>query len=447
MYKVIKVNPECACLLDLLTLQPPLLVLRFSIDELRFKSYNFQHSSLSHIKSFYKFWLIKYKVTLDYTFYEGKFSETAISLAVESLNAFWVYLNRNKNHANNSVQINQFIENKNIKNIQTNVAIYKTICRFIRFLINTYITTYYQDKDIQEIYILQKGLQARLDFESKNHTTKFNRTGTVPLNYKSLTSEQVKDLLLLVKPSSNSHINHFNPFESINLQYRNYIIIKILLSYGLRIAEALLLRITSFKTNLAQTKFYMRIDTLDDDLDSRKSRLSIKNSFSIRELEISKNDFILINNYYDNVRCKCKHPFLFTSNVKPNEPLSYKSVYATIATTINSNFMYYFPEHYDAAHNIDAIKVLNPHSLRHTWAYHTLSSLFEQQNLHYKKANTLDVKGIMEIAKDQLRTLGGWAPNSVMPSHYAKRFISENANLHLMKHWLTNLTSDPIEKL
>lgn len=39
----------------------------------------------------------------------------------------------------------------------------------------------------------------------------------------------------------------------------------------------------------------------------------------------------------------------------------------------------------------------------------------------------------MASAKDMLRQLGGWSENSVMPNHYAERFIAESANEKSLK--------------
>ena len=35
----------------------------------------------------------------------------------------------------------------------------------------------------------------------------------------------------------------------------------------------------------------------------------------------------------------------------------------------------------------------------------------------------------MQKALDDLRVLGGWSANSIMPSYYAKRFVVDSANL------------------
>ena len=35
----------------------------------------------------------------------------------------------------------------------------------------------------------------------------------------------------------------------------------------------------------------------------------------------------------------------------------------------------------------------------------------------------------MEKAKDELRVMAGWAPDSVMPAKYARRYIQKKANI------------------
>lgn len=449
MYSVLKINDALACLFDSETLQPPLLSLRFVTDELLFKSYNYQRVSLTNLQYLYEYWYAKHLETLDYSVYKTDFSDAGILFLIDELDGFWHYLNDIRPYDTNLIHlpVDSAKSKSQLTHLQTNAIRYQSVCRFLFFLVNTYITSAYVDEDIKSLHSRQNALKLRLDFASKKYSKLIKSPAVNSGNYKSLTYEQVSDLMRLIRPSSITNLNPINPCISIHLQYRNYVLVKFLLGYGLRIGEALLLRNTSFQTNLAQTKFYMRVDSLDDGQDTREDRPSIKNSFSIRELEISKSDYTLMTVYYQKVRFKADHSFLFVSNSKPHNPLSYKAAYEIIATNVDSSFKKHFPQHYDKSNNIDAIKQLAPHSLRHTWAYHSLARLFEEQRIYHQKANAIDAKGIMESAKDHLRVLGGWAPNSVMPGHYARRFIAECANQILAGNWSNDLTSDLIDQV
>lgn len=52
-----------------------------------------------------------------------------------------------------------------------------------------------------------------------------------------------------------------------------------------------------------------------------------------------------------------------------------------------------------------------------------------QSNRKHLAVELPTLSGLMEEAKDELRLMGGWSPTSQMPDLYAKRFLSEQANL------------------
>lgn len=82
--------------------------------------------------------------------------------------------------------------------------------------------------------------------------------------------------------------------------------------------------------------------------------------------------------------------------------------------------------------------------MRHTWAYNALSMFYYDglvcRNYGVKNANApLEIKGVLDDAKEQLRVLGGWSKDSLMPGYYALRFISESANERLINLWGNSL--------
>jgi integrase len=103
---------------------------------------------------------------------------------------------------------------------------------------------------------------------------------------------------------------------------------------------------------------------------------------------------------------KLKHGFLFTSEL--GKPLS-KTAISDIFGKINSALL---------AQNKRIFINLSPHVLRHTFADSFLQYLIEVRKMD------------MERAKDELRIVCGWSVSSVMPLHYASRYISKSANQH-----------------
>ena len=72
---------------------------------------------------------------------------------------------------------------------------------------------------------------------------------------------------------------------------------------------------------------------------------------------------------------------------------------------------------------------LTPHVCRHTWAYITLAFAIKKYRNESASPLTQSNDEIMQKAQENLRVLGGWSANSIMPSYYAKRFIVDSANL------------------
>ncbi|MBW8185513.1 site-specific integrase [Shewanella nanhaiensis] len=427
MYKVINIDDERACLFDASIMQPTFLSLKFCIDSLFGKSINYQKHTLVNVQYFHEYWYAKFGYTLDYSMYQSEFSGTEIAKMISELEGFWIYLCHKRTYVEN-LSLFPIVNSKvTIQEIVTAVSRYQTICRFICWLIETYINTHYLDESFNEIYACQRALMAKLSIESKKYS-KYSSSVVKKKKtlYRSLTTQQLKDFVSLF--STNAEPEKYNGLlkPSFYRQYRDFILVKFLVSYGLRIGEALLLRGTSFKTNLKATKFVMLIDTLEDGIDSRRNKPRIKSNNSVRELEISYQDYTLVQSFIKDVNFRCDHGFVFTSSIGNFEPLSYKAAYKVVINASEAAKKR-FPEHF-APTNVDYLENIHPHMLRHTWAYNTLAALYDQEKKAFIRANAVNVKGIMESAKDKLRVLGGWADNSDMPSHYARRFIAENAN-------------------
>ncbi len=92
-----------------------------------------------------------------------------------------------------------------------------------------------------------------------------------------------------------------------------------------------------------------------------------------------------------------------------------------------------YPE-YKTDEYFDSVESISPHITRHTWAYLTLQRIYREKFQKIKTnlrlaAIDYSIVGLMEEAKNELRLLGGWSHNSHMPDVYAKRFLSQQANM------------------
>ncbi|KFI11364.1 hypothetical protein IX95_14910 [Vibrio sp. B183] len=424
MYNVLLIEKTKCLLFDTDIVQPPLLSFRFCLDHLHNKSLNYQKSQLANLKYFYEFWLEKWGCTLDYSFHRLDYSSSAISELTSQLPEYWIYLTNNRILAVNLYKLpSEITHHETITKMQTCAQQYKTACRFIKFLIHTYITYHYTGKTTSELEKIERFLLGKLETESKKYSH-YTETTSDSNDLRSLTNEQLVSFSALFKPTPLVNDEIFTKQNYI--EYRNYILFILINLYGLRIGEALLLEETSFKSNIHKNKFYMYISNLDNHEDPRIRRPSIKNNYSIRTLEISEQVFYLIKHFYERVKEHSNYGFLFTSSQKNGKPLSYDAVNKIFKKKADI-FKKQYPEYFDPK-NADVITQLSPHIFRHTWAYRTLGICFNSEVAFFTKAGAVDTKGVMESAKDKLRALGGWSAKSEMPNHYARRFIAEKAN-------------------
>ncbi|TNH82010.1 hypothetical protein CF140_12130 [Aeromonas sobria] len=432
MYKVMRIDDKKACLFDSEIMQPTFLSLKLCIEQLHQRSVNYQISTLTNIMYFHEYWFAKFGCTLDYSMYKGEFSGLVITKIISELDGFWLYLGNSRIYASNVAALPLNGQKDLFQSIQTQVLRYQTVCRFISWLIDSYITPHFITECIDDIHSHKKALHSYLNVEAKKYSKYHSNQKKSTNVYKSLTQEQLRDFAsLFALPSRIEKDRDGRVTPSIYVSFRNLILVKLLVQYGLRIGEALLLRETSFKPNKAETSFYMLVANLDDGTDPRKTKPLIKTKQSTRELKISPKDYYNIQSLMAQVRLRTTHNFLFTSSIGECPPLSYKAAYKII-TDASDAMKEKFPEHFDSIY-AEFLENVHPHMLRHTWAYLKLKELYRKHEVIFINAGAANAKGIMSAAKDSLRELGGWSENSMMPSYYAKRFIAEKANEINMK--------------
>ncbi|MCF5860057.1 tyrosine-type recombinase/integrase [Aeromonas veronii] len=427
MYKVMKIDDDRACLIDSEVMQPTFLSLKFCIELLHQKSVNYQILTLTNIMYFKEYWLAKFGCTLDYSMYKGQYSGSVISRMITELDGFWIFLGNARVYTNNVLFLPESHQNDSIQKMKTRASRYHTVCRFISWLIDTYITAHHITESLMEIDAHRKMLHSMLSLEARKYSRYTSQNRHSSNMYKSLTMEQLRDFAsLFTLPTIIEKDDDGKLLPSVYTSFRNLILVKLLTQYGLRIGEALLLRGTSFKSNMAGTAFYMYVDSLNDGVDPRKHKPLIKTRQSIRELKITAQDYKIITAFMAQVEMRSSHDFLITSSIGDCPPLSYKAAYKII-TDVSDAMKDKFPEHF-SPRNAECLENVHPHMLRHTWAYMQLKSLHQHFERKFAKAGAVNIKGIMESAKDTLRKLGGWAEGSSMPSRYAERFIAEHAN-------------------
>uniref|UniRef100_UPI003F65839C site-specific integrase n=1 Tax=Dickeya zeae TaxID=204042 RepID=UPI003F65839C len=416
-------------LIDTETCMPSLYPLRYHIDHLAFRSLSTQSAALQAVKFFYEFWLQKHGVTFCYSFHSSGHNPC---IAIEEMAAFSHYLENGRVNQSNLLAFMPIPTSHGL----TNAVRFRAVIQFISFLINTYVSPVYRDDPPKVLLLLASRLHTRLRLCRDSYRTltpgKQSQRSHVCQGFQSMTSEMVVSLYRIIAPCSTHKHNPLNPFLSEKIQFRNFLIVRLLLNYGLRIGELLLLECRSIKSNIKGDKFSLIVTTIDEGYDSRKHAPSLKNVWANRVLELDKQDYSFLNIYIDRIRPKSdNHDFIFTSSQGIGKPLSYTSVHS-IFSQLDDSFVKNFPE-YKSPSYFDTLQRLTPHVTRHTWAYLTLQKIYHMKILKIKatgKYSTTDIPtaGLMQEAKDELRLMGGWSQKSQMPDFYAKRFLSEQAN-------------------
>ncbi|UPR54836.1 site-specific integrase [Vibrio cyclitrophicus] len=457
MYKVENCGDQFWCILDVQTTMPPLLAFRWLESNLKANALGTQKSYMDSVKLFYDFWLQKHGISLDYSFYRTNYQD--VEAMIVELDAFWDFLMADKQITNITALPSSIIaiEETNRKK-RTAAKHCGVVCNFIKFLNSTYITTSYVDEDRNTLRRLRAETESRL-VEAREKFNKFNKSAAKASNnfddLKSLTGEQYEDFFKVLlpdvmKPLKNDKtrviewelikLNPLNPMVTYEVQMRNYLLTNLLVKYGLRIGESLLLRKNSFKKSLTvENSWIMSVRNLTDDAlddsaieDERNNKPQIKTKFSNRHIHIAADDYKNLMTYYHFIRSSgAKHDFIFSASTSPFKPTSYSTV-MTQFKAVTESFREHFPEHFDPVYAESITKSISPHWLRHTWAFGTMENLYDRFKHQFIEAGAVNVKGIMAEAREELRTLGGWSINSTMPSKYAKRFEMRKANETLM---------------
>ena len=416
-------------LFDQQTTMPLFYPLRYSMDYLNIRSPSTQEASLQAIKYFYDYWLVKYNVTFCFSFHESNHDP---AIAIAELDNYFKYLSNGHSYSPSLIIFNPTPSSS----IHTNAERVRAVGRFIKYLVSKYVTAYYCADAPKEIIRhadrLLRLLKTKTEGFSSLSTQKKVGQGDTHQGFKSLTPEMVAAVYKIITPSSIKKENELNPFLSRNSQFRNFLIVRVLLNYGLRVSELMLLELESIKSSVKGDKYSLVIAPSSDDNHDPRSRLpSIKTANAHRVIEIEKEDYAFLQLYINKIRPKADNVFIFTTLREQFKPLSYDAIYLLFAK-IDKVFTEHFPYFKNTSY-FDSIVSLTPHVARHTWAYLTLERIYIER---YEKILRLSSKGytdfsnngIMDDSISDLRELAGWSYDSPMPMRYAKRFISKRAN-------------------
>lgn len=412
-------------LFDLDSYCPCLYPMLFSMKVLRFQSLSTQSADLIALKLWYSFWFDKYSTSFCESFFSSAYNFEIIQNEIDN---FIIYL-ENNNQFNNVLRLRS---NKDI-NYDTLAIRISSLLKFYKFLIDEYLTLHSQPNLTRnEINRIKINLDNYIKHKKKiiKSFSRTNKTIKSEINYafKSLTAEMLKALYQVIAPSKSTLVNSLNPFKLHEAQIRNFLIVHLMLNYGLRVGELMLLTVNSIKKSIQGNFYSLIVANTEDEFDNRQRKPNIKNVHSYRVLELQERDYQFLNIYISQIRKKNPSEILFTSLKPPYSALSYSSI-SKFFDKINEVLRSTVPEYFDDR-AYDSIEKLTPHVCRHTWAYMMLSYSFKkyenEDKLRYPAHDV--IHGALDKAKEDLRSMGGWSPTSEMPSYYGKRFIVERAN-------------------
>ncbi|MGA4005821.1 tyrosine-type recombinase/integrase [Ralstonia nicotianae] len=229
---------------------------------------------------------------------------------------------------------------------------------------------------------------------------------------RALPDVTLAELLAVAEPGTDR-----NPFVSLSIQVRNWLVVLLLLLCGLRRGEALLLTVDSLKHDVdrqtGEVRYWLDVTTTDDD-DKRTSKPNIKTADSHRQIPISVDLASLIEQYVSEHRAdNGSTRFLLTA--EDGDELSAESVnkmLAAFSAAMTPQALQRFTE------RTGGKKRVSSHDLRHTCATVRYDV--------FMKANS-----DRELAFQRMRAFFGWAIESEMPALYARAAIEDD----LMKTW------------
>jgi len=237
--------------------------------------------------------------------------------------------------------------------------------------------------------------------ESIEQTFRGQQIGGRSAAVKGLTDDQFILLREVIKPNTAG-----NPFKK-STQFRNYVIVELMIAAGIRRGELLKLKLSHLPIGSKKTLTIVR--SPDDKEDSRKNEPQVKTLE--REIPLSRALAQDLWRYVDKHRKNGRHKYLFTSN-RDGSPLCLGGV--------NWIFNVLFKKFF-----IKLDTRLYPHIMRHT---------FNDRIVRMANEKKWDDNKVAAMQK----YINGWSENSKMPERYARRAIEE-ISMELMKEYQDEL--------
>lgn len=252
----------------------------------------------------------------------------------------------------------------------------------------------------------------RIDLSIKESRPSWKRKVMEP---KGLAVDQEELLLDKLHPESIE-----NPWpKSEAIRVRNYLIILILFSLGVRRSEMLGIKLVDidYRNNRVQV-----VHRPNDPDDPRASEPSVKTNE--RKLPAPEQLMAMINRYIEKHRSSRRakaHPYLLLAHGKTEgAPLSIKSVDAVFNTAKKA-----FP----------VLEGVTPHTFRHHDVYRTVAIISEQ-------TEGLPIEDRMEKERRVLSYKYGWSDTSDMPNLYGQKYYQQEADKAMEKRHINLLDGD-----
>lgn len=306
------------------------------------------------------------------------------------------------------------------------------VTQFLLFLARRYVSSRYTQLNSRKQRTTLDSYRFRLHATRREACGRLNTRSGKPFSKqaqgqlvareRSLTTEEVLAITSCSRPSTSRTLNALNPWQKhvdrsqvAAVQIRNHLMIRLLLHYGLRLGELLLLRVKSLVPYSSGTGHAVAITNYEGSADPRTVAPKLKNAWSERLIQLAPEDVKLWELYVDHLRGGPTHPFLLVNTRKSRNPLSLRTA-QDVVDALYCSVKQHFP-HLCCAELGGTLVTLHPHMFRFTWATDTFEALVERDGCDF------------ELAKDRLRQLGGWSEQSPMPQKYAARYIAKSANL------------------
>ena len=208
-----------------------------------------------------------------------------------------------------------------------------------------------------------------------------------------VSDEAVAELLRVIDPHSTD-----NPWRDQHTRYRNALLVHWLLYLGLRIGEALGVRVSDIVDYRKEVTIHRRADDPDDPRRHQPQTKTRARVLPLSDALLAETQAYILNHRSALPQAK-KHPFLFVAS-RTGQPLSQ----AAIGKLFN--------ELREKCPSLP--EMLTPHVLRFTW-----NDAFSKK---------MEEAGVPPEKEEQARIyLMGWSPTSNMAAVYTRRYVRNKA--------------------